>query len=997
MGKSSPPPPPTPPSAAEISAANTDSARAMMKLQRAMQFGEEMMKDGYLRQKTDIPEGGKPVHTYQDVRTYGPKEIQIPTVDGGHNLTVKADGTVDVGKLPNRYTYNETHKDKILNEYYESLDGKHWHDFLEGNSPKGKELKAQHGAWLNYKITNNKKIGKQSISNKIKSITGWETPDGKIHTANIYYKIADDGTKTEVTREEALDTDFTGMGDTDLAQKQWEFEKETSPERTQFLLDQMKQFGPEFMEQARDLVERSDPTGFAARELLGKLAQEYQPADVPEGPAMEQFGEVAAAERLAAPPTLGEVAYTPEYEKAGELGGLSRLGGTPTYLESELGGPAYERAGEQEALRRVGEAPQFAELDTYGPDLEQASAMNALQRLGEFGGMERAGELGGLERAGEMDALTRLGATPTLRELDGGPSLERAAAMDQLERSQAAPSLERLEDIPEITVDPTSLAGRRYAEQQFIDRAQEGRTSQLMADEARRVARGRAAAAGNIFGGGAVIEESRAVRQAEDAGQRQALSDLIGFLSSGQTAGDYESRLAQQNLANRLTGIQQRTGATQAEFGMGQQVLGQRNVAALQERADALAALGQRNQAEQAEYDNLTREISQINQARQAGYGMEGARVGSERSAELAERADQLGALSQRNVAEEREYQAALQSLQQRNLAGTTEYGFEAQQLAQQNQAALQERADQLAALGQRNTAQQQEFQNLQSSLAQINQVREAQLGADVQAAGFDNAAQMQERADELAAIGQRNQAQEAEFNNLQTTLAQVNQTRQQQFTTGVQQQEFDTQQQLRERADQLGAMAQRNQAEESEFQSLLQGLQQQQNARTAGFGMQAQAVGQRNQAQEADFAREQSAIAQRNQARQQSFANAMQRTATQQQMQQQQMANLQSFSGLAPVSTQFGGLSGAQAQAGANFNPIQYQPTSAQTLLQGQQQLQGNIFGTQANIWGQQAQAAAQPSGFGQILGTVGGAFAGGYGEGLGSSFFKKNNPSGE
>ncbi len=103
-----------------------------------------------------------------------------------------------------------------------------------------------------------------------------------------------------------------------------------------------------------------------------------------------------------------------------------------------------------------------------------------------------------------------------------------------------------------------------------------------------------------------------------------------------------------------------------------------------------------------------------------------------------------------------------------------------------------------------------------------------------------------------------------------------------------------------------------------------------------------------------------------------------MQQTATQQQMQQQQMANLQSFSGLAPVSTQFGGLAGAQQAGAANFNPIQYQPTSGMQLLQGQQGLASNTFGTQANIWGKQAEAAMQPSGFGSLLGTVGGAYAG-------------------
>ena len=198
---------------------------------------------------------------------------------------------------------------------------------------------------------------------------------------------------------------------------------------------------------------------------------------------------------------------------------------------------------------------------------------------------------------------------------------------------------------------------------------------------------------------------------------------------------------------------------------------------------------------------------------------------------------------------------------------------------------------------------------------------------------------------------------------------------------------DFNTSQRLRERADELGALAQRNQAEEREYQGLLQGLSQQQGARTAGFAMDLQGTDQRNQAMQGDFANQQAAMAQTNQARQQSFSNAMQRTMTEQQMQQQQMANLQSFSGLAPVSNQFGSLAGAQQAAFANFNPVQYQPTNTMALLQGQQQLQGNIFGTQANIWGQQAQAAAQPSGIGSAFGTILGGFAGGAGEAWGAS----------
>ena len=536
MGKSSPPPPPTPPTAKEISAANIESAKGLTRLQRAMQFGEELTKEGYVREGVPIPEGSTEI--FEDVTTTEAAPTAL-TDNGQYRVTVGADGLISETFQPGYPSWD-------------ALVGQPWQKVL-----------AREPHWA--------EVGQQDVTVTESVSQGFETPSGEIIQPEKYYQIGEDGGRTEVTRDQAIEADFTGMGDTDIARQQWEFTKETSPQQTQFLLDQMKQFGPEFTEQARALVERSDPTGFAARELLGQLAQEYQPAEVPVGPEMQEMGEFAAAER-----------------------------------------------------------------------------------------------------------------------------------------SGDAPTLERLEDIPEIIADAESMAGRRFAERDLIERAQSGRAGDLMAEEASRLARGRQAATGNIFGGGAVLDEARAVRQAEEQGQRQGISDLLGFLSSGQTAGDAEARIAQQNLMNRLMGIEQRTGAEQSEFGMGQQVLAQRN------------------------------------------------------------------------------------------------------------------------------------------------------------------------------------------------------------------------------------------------------------------------------QAADTDFARQQAAMGQRNQARQQAFANAMQRTATQQQMQQQQMANLQSFSGLAPVSTQFGGLAGAQQAGAANFNPIQYTPTSGMQLLQGQQGLQGNIFGTQANIWGQQAQAAAQPSGFGSLLGTVAGGWAG-------------------
>jgi len=478
-----------------------------------------------------------------------------------------------------------------------------------------------------------------------------------------------------------------------------------------------------------------------------------------------------------------------------------------------------------------------------------------------------------------MDALRRAEAAPEFGQVGAGPEFERAAEMEALERAEAAPTLERLaaEDIPEIPIDPESLAGRQFAERQFLDRAQSGRTEQLMGERARRLARGRAAGLGNIFGGGAVIEEAAQVQEAEDAAQRAAMGDYMGFVQSGQTAGDYQARVAQQNLQNRLLGIQQRTGAETGEFGMGMQRLGVDREADLQERADQLGALGQRTSAEQAEYQNL------------------------------------------------------------------------------------------LSQLEQQNTAMERGFQ------------------LDIQAAGFDNEAALRERTDQLSAIAQRTGAEQQEFANLGQIVSQMNQARTGQFGMGGQRLEANTMQRMRERQDELGALAQRNQAEEAEYQGLLSALGQQAGTRQAQYGLDMQGVQQRNVAAQQDLAAQQQAMAQRNQAAQQSFTSAMQKAGTQHQMEQQRIANLQSYVNKAPVASQFGMLQGAQQAAQANFTPLQYQPTNAMGLLQGQQQMAASNFGTQADIFGTQAKAATTPSGFGQVLGTVGGATMGGWAQNWG------------
>jgi hypothetical protein len=719
MGKGSAPAAPTPPTAQEIAAANAETAEHLARLTRAMEFGEELLKstreeDGssvrYERVATDIPTGYEPLYSEEVINTSGPQTIS--GIDFG-DIVVGRDG-----KTETAFEY----KIPPSREMIQVPAGTLWSDLDWGakvaSGPKAGEniLSAQ---------------GSQPFTKSVKTLTGYESPTGDVVNANQYYRIETDvdgkTVRSAVERDEAIDVDFTGMGDIDRAVMRWEWEKEYGAEQAEFLLDFADEYGDEFVVKARDLLEKSDPTGFAARELLGQLAQDYTPGQLPDLPTLEKSVDPDLLERAGVAPYLPEVGLgdVPEYERAAAFGELERLGATPTLTE-------MERA----------EAPEFG-------------------------------------RVGEMEAL---------------------------ERAEAAPTLERLTDIPEVPLDEESMAARGFAEEELLRRAQSGETSRLMGEEARRVARGRAAGLGNIFGGGAAIEEAAAVRQAEDAGQRAAVSDLLNFYGSGQTAGDYQSRIAQQNLSNRMLGIQQRTGAETAEFGMGMQRL------------------------------------------------------------------------------------------------------------------------------------------------------------------GADQEATLRERADELAAIGQRTEAEQQEFSNLSGIINQMNQTRGQQFGLGAQAVEFDTSQRLRERADELSAMAQRNQAEEGEYQSLLSALGQQGATRQAQYGQELQGIQQRNVASEADLARQQQAMAQRNQAAQQSFASAMQKTMSEEQLKQQQMANLQSFSGLTPVAAQFGALQGAQQGVASSYQPIQYQPTDVAGLLQNQQQLASNTFGTQANIFGSQVQQSMAPSSFERV-----------------------------
>ena len=109
MGKPSVPAAPTPPSQREIAEATVETAGHMARLQRAMEFGEELLKhktneDGsgvrYERVATDIPTGYKPVYSDQEVKTSGPQTVTYRTGDRrsgyrSHSVKIDSDGNTE--------------------------------------------------------------------------------------------------------------------------------------------------------------------------------------------------------------------------------------------------------------------------------------------------------------------------------------------------------------------------------------------------------------------------------------------------------------------------------------------------------------------------------------------------------------------------------------------------------------------------------------------------------------------------------------------------------------------------------------------------------------------------------------------------------------------------------------------------------------------------------------------------------------------------------------
>ena len=274
MGKPSVPTQPTPPTAQELSNATVETASHMAKLQRAMEFGEELLRDvtnedgsrfKYDKVKTEITEGFKPVHESQTITASGPKQFRIGK--SGSYLPLDSDG-----KTTEDYKGNG----------FDVPKGTNWHD-LDAKFPSSMgEISFD---------------GSQPIEHSIKTLTGYSATgekDDSYESLNQYFKTSydkdgnvlkdDDGNviREQVERAEALDADFKGVGDVDRAMERWEFEKSTSSEVADHLLQQARKYGlgegledgqAGFIKTAVDMLRESDEKGYDLRQQLAEITK----------------------------------------------------------------------------------------------------------------------------------------------------------------------------------------------------------------------------------------------------------------------------------------------------------------------------------------------------------------------------------------------------------------------------------------------------------------------------------------------------------------------------------------------------------------------------------------------------------------------------------------------------------------------------------------------------------------------------------------------------
>jgi hypothetical protein len=288
------------------------------------------------------------------------------------------------------------------------------------------------------------------------------------------------------------------------------------------------------------------------------------------------------------------------------------------------------------------------------------------------------------EMSSSSPSMSRLGSGPTLARMDSGSSLERAGNGPSLSRQSGGPQFQGGDA---NAGGGAAAAGRSEVERQLGENL--FNNGKLTDEQARRLnnsVRGAQTARGNIYGNAPTAQEILTRSGAETDMARQARSDVVGYLQSGQSSYDIANAIRQESNQLAQQGYMNYSTANTVNNNLAQQ-----------EYQNQQTGLGQRNQASQTELGNRAQSAAFNNQASQSEY---------------QSYVNQVGA---NNAVSQQEFQNQQVSLGQRNQAQQSMYQNQLGAIASNNQLAQQGYGNQLAAVQQRNAASQQGIANLQS------------------------------------------------------------------------------------------------------------------------------------------------------------------------------------------------------------------------------------------------------------------------------------------
>jgi len=213
---------------------------------------------------------------------------------------------------------------------------------------------------------------------------------------------------------------------------------------------------------------------------------------------------------------------------------------------------------------------------------------------------------------------------PTFKENKLGPTLEMSKEGPALSRQAYGPQFQAGD---ENAGGGNAARGRAEIERQLGENL--FNNGKLTEEQARRLnnsVRGAQTARGNIYGNAPTAQEILTRSGAETEMARQARSDVVGYLQSGQSSYDIanairqeSNQLAQQGYMNYSTANSVNNALAQQEFQNQQVSVGQRNQAQQAMYQNELSANTANNQLAQQAYGNQLAGVQQRNAATQQG------------------------------------------------------------------------------------------------------------------------------------------------------------------------------------------------------------------------------------------------------------------------------------------------------------------------------------------------------------------------------------------